>query len=119
MGRTRLALAFIAWAGIAGAQTVNTAPHDTANTEAQTSTQANGGAIPDGAARARATPEIASAPIPMSDAARIARERIERDGYRDVRGLAIGPDGLWQGTALRGNTLVQVTVDRSGNVAAK
>jgi hypothetical protein len=112
-------LAFIAWAGIAGAQTVNTASPGTANTDAQMSTQANGGAIADGAAGTRGPPEIASAPLPMSDAARIARERIEMDGYRDVRGLAIGPDGLWQGTALRGNTSVQVTVDRSGNVAAK
>ena len=30
-----------------------------------------------------------------------------------------GADGLWHGTAMRGNTQVQVTVDRAGKVAAQ
>jgi hypothetical protein len=63
--------------------------------------------------------DVASAPVALDAAAATAKKRIEMDGYSDVQGLAKGPDGLWQGTALRGNTSVQVTVDRSGNVAAK
>ncbi len=63
--------------------------------------------------------EAAKAPLPTSAAVETAKRRIERDGYTDVRGLTKGPDGLWQGTAMRGNTAVQVTVDRAGNVAAK
>lgn len=64
-------------------------------------------------------PDIANAPMAVTGAAALAKKRIEMDGYKDVHGLAIGPDGLWQGTAMRGNTSVQVTVDHSGNVAAK
>ena len=41
------------------------------------------------------------------------------DGYKNVQGLAQGPDGLWHGRAMRGNTEVQVTVDRAGNVSAR
>jgi hypothetical protein len=47
-----------------------------------------------------------------------AHKRIERDGYTNIQNLAKGEDGLWRGTAQRGGTQVQVTVDRSGNVTA-
>jgi len=63
--------------------------------------------------------DVANVPLPLDRAAATAKKRIEMDGYRDVQGLAKGADGLWQGTALRGNTSVQVTVDRAGNVSAK
>jgi hypothetical protein len=82
-------------------------------------THMSSGAVANGSPGASTTPQIASAPIPMSGAAATAQKRIEMDGYSDVQGLAKGPDGLWQGTAMRGNTSVQVTVDRAGNVAAK
>ena len=46
----------------------------------------------------------------------IAQKRIEADGYKNVQGLARGPDGLWHGRAMRGSSEVQVTVDKQGNV---
>jgi hypothetical protein len=118
MKRILIALAFAAVAGTAAAQTVQTPSMGTMNAEMPGNTPI-GGTGPNDAADSVTAPEIANAPIPMSAAAAIARKRIEMDGYRDVRGLAKGPDGLWQATAMRGNTSVQVTVDRAGNVAAK
>lgn len=56
---------------------------------------------------------------PLTGPALTAKKAIERDGYKDVRGLAKGSDGLWHGEAMRGNTHVQVTVDRSGRVSAQ
>ena len=51
---------------------------------------------------------------PMTGAAHTAQKRIEQDGYKSVQNLQRGSDGLWHGTAMRGNTSVQVTVDRTG-----
>jgi hypothetical protein len=53
---------------------------------------------------------------PSTPAARAARNDIERAGYRDVQGLAQDAQGVWHGRALRGNTEVQLLVDRDGNV---
>ena len=50
-----------------------------------------------------------------SDAA--ARASIERDGYRNVRGLVRGPNGAWRGKAMRGGTEIAVSVDPNGNVS--
>lgn len=47
-----------------------------------------------------------------------ARSAIERDGYRQVKGLSRAADGAWHGKALRGNSEVAVTVDTRGNVSA-
>jgi hypothetical protein len=55
----------------------------------------------------------------LSGAALTAKKAIERDGYRDVQGVAKGSDGLWHAQAMRGDTQVQVTVDRSGTVSAR
>jgi hypothetical protein len=55
----------------------------------------------------------------LSGPALTAKKAIERDGYKDVQGLAKGSDGLWHGQAVRGSTHVQVTVDRSGRVSAQ
>jgi len=101
MRRTLLTLVFVAAAGTAGAQTVQAPAQGTMTDDTPINTQ------------------IANAPIPLSAAAATAQKRIEMDGYSDVQGLAKGPDGLWQGTAMRGKTSVQVTVDHAGNVAAK
>jgi hypothetical protein len=48
-----------------------------------------------------------------------AKTAIEQDGYKGVRGLVRGSDGLWHGRALRGATEVAVSVDPSGNVSAQ
>jgi hypothetical protein len=48
-----------------------------------------------------------------------ARQAIELDGYKNVRGLEQGPDGMWHGRALRGRTEIAVRVDSSGNVSAE
>jgi len=116
MRRTLLTFAFVAAAGTAGAQVVQAPGRGGAGADIRMNTPMNDGATSDGVNTAS---DVASAPIAMSSAAETARKRIEMDGYKDVQGLAKGPDGLWQGTALRGNTSVQVTVDRTGNVAAK
>ncbi len=116
MRRIVLTLAFVASAGTVGAQTMQ-AP-GTTGSEIRMNTQMNSGATAGGAGSSSVAPDVAHAPI-LEGAAETARKRIEMDGYRDVRGLAKGADGLWQGTAMRGNTSVQVTVDRAGNVAAK
>jgi hypothetical protein len=48
-----------------------------------------------------------------------AKQAIEFDGYKGVRNLAKGADGLWHGRALRGRTEVGVRVDAGGNVSAE
>jgi hypothetical protein len=47
-----------------------------------------------------------------------AKRAIEFDGYRNVRGLVKGADGVWHGRAMRGRTEVGVKVDASGSVSA-
>jgi hypothetical protein len=48
-----------------------------------------------------------------------ARRAVEFDGYRNVRGLVKGSDGIWHGRAMRGRTEIAVRVDASGNVSAE
>jgi hypothetical protein len=48
-----------------------------------------------------------------------AKKAIEFDGYRNVRDLAKGPDGVWRGRAMRGTTEVAIQVDATGNVSAQ
>ena len=81
----------------------------------------NAGLNAGGAAGASANPSLANAPSEQSltGAARTAQKRIEQDGYKSVQNLQKGSDGLWHGTAMRGNTQVQVTVDRSGRVSTQ
>lgn len=55
----------------------------------------------------------------MGGAALTAKKAIERDGYKNVQGIAKGSDGLWHAQAIRGSTPVQVTVDRSGMVSVR
>lgn len=47
-----------------------------------------------------------------------AKAMIEQDGYRNVRALVKGVDGVWHGRALRGSTEIAVSVDASGSVSA-
>jgi hypothetical protein len=47
-----------------------------------------------------------------------AKAAAEFDGYKNVRGLVQGPDGVWRGRAMRGRTEVAIRVDASGSVSA-
>ena len=55
-------------------------------------------------------------PSNMSEAA--AKAAIEADGYKGVRALARGSDGVWKASALRGQTEVQLSVGPTGSVSA-
>jgi hypothetical protein len=63
---------------------------------------------------------VADAPGQQTgNAALTARRAIEHDGYKDVQDVAKGSDGLWHARAMRRNTQVEVTVDRTGRVFAR
>lgn len=47
-----------------------------------------------------------------------ARAAIEADGYKGVKVLRKGVNGVWHASALRGNATVMLTVDASGSVSA-
>ena len=73
-----------------------------------------------GMSGASANTNMANAPAQrMTGAAGTAQKRIEQDGYKSVQNLQKGDDGLWHGTAMRGGSQVQVTVDRAGHVSAQ
>jgi len=110
MKRILLALAFAAAAGPASAQTP--APGKTEADTRMNTRMSNGS----GSSGARGT-DTAAAPAHTTGPAATAQKRIEMDGYTDVHGLAKGADGLWRGTAKRGDRSVEVTVDRAGRVA--
>jgi hypothetical protein len=70
--------------------------------------------------------EAASEPFPMNtDAAppgkmtgTAAKAAMEADGYKGVRALSEGPDGVWTASALRGQIEVRLSVNSTGNVSA-
>ena len=47
-----------------------------------------------------------------------ARAAIEADGYKGVKVLRKGANGVWHASALRGKTTVMLTVDGNGSVSA-
>ena len=47
-----------------------------------------------------------------------ARAAIEADGYKSVKLLRKGTNGVWHASGLRGKTTVMLTVDSSGSVLA-
>jgi hypothetical protein len=47
-----------------------------------------------------------------------AKAAIELDGYKNVRALEKGPDGIWRGRAMRGRTEIAIRVDATGSVSA-
>jgi hypothetical protein len=47
-----------------------------------------------------------------------ARAAIEADGYKGVKVLRKGANGVWHASALRGKTTVMLTVDPTGSVSA-
>ena len=82
--------------------------------------QMNGSMGASGSAGTSANANMATAPAQrLTGAAGTAQRRIEQDGYKNVQNLQRGADGLWRGTAMRGNAQVQVTVDRAGNVSTQ
>ena len=61
-------------------------------------------------------PEV---PAKASDGSgeRAAKAAIEADGYKGVKALRQGANGLWYAKAMRGTTEVPLTVDAAGRVA--
>ncbi len=47
-----------------------------------------------------------------------ARTMIEADGYRNVKALSKGPDGIWHGRAMRGAAEIAISVGAGGDVSA-
>jgi hypothetical protein len=95
-----------------------TAPAFAQTASSPASTPAAGEAPP--AAAGSPPGNVADAPDQQtSHAALTARRAIEHDGYKDVQDVAKGNDGLWHARAMRGDTQVQVTVDRTGQVSAR
>jgi hypothetical protein len=47
-----------------------------------------------------------------------AKAAIEADGYKGVRALVRGSDGVWKASALRGQTEVLLSVSPTGGVSA-
>jgi hypothetical protein len=47
-----------------------------------------------------------------------AKAAIEGDGYKGIRALARGSDGVWRASALRGQIEVQLSVSPTGSVSA-
>jgi hypothetical protein len=134
MKRTLLTLAIVAAAaGTAVAQTSPPSSNSPSPSDNRDTTNGKNGmagsnaVVNDGSTNNANTPASSAAPPNMANAtgqqmngaALTAQKAIERDGYRNVQGLAKGSDGLWHGQAMRGNTQVQVTVDRSGTVSAR
>ena len=76
----------------------------------------------DKAAEAKATGQPGDKPSETSgDMAgeNAARAAIEADGYKGVKVLRKGANGVWHASALRGKTTVMLTVDSSGSVSAE
>ena len=65
-----------------------------------------------------ARPGETPAEQPTADEKAAARAAIEADGYKGVKVLRKGANGVWHASALRGKTTVMLTVDASGSVSA-
>jgi hypothetical protein len=107
-------------AGMRGAQPGGGAQMNS-NTQMNTNAQMPAGQMNGNMdANTNANANMANAPTErLTGAAATAQKRIEQDGYKSVQNLQKGADGLWHGTAMRGNAQVQVTVDRAGRVSAQ
>ena len=62
--------------------------------------------------------EASSDPVGEIAGESAARAAIEADGYKGVKVLRKGANGVWHASALRGKTTVMLTVDASGSVSA-
>ena len=78
------------------------------------------------AVESKANETAPEAPKPQESAApggdafgeNAAKAAIEADGYKSVRVLRKGDNGVWHATALRGGTVVPLVVDAGGSVSA-
>jgi hypothetical protein len=75
-------------------------------------------ALPDFESAAPASAPAAEAKANEGDGG-AAKAAVEADGYKSVKVLRKGANGLWYAEALRGKTKVLLTVDSQGNVAAE
>ena len=73
----------------------------------------------DNAAPASAPAAEAKASDGAGEGSGSAKAAVEADGYKSVKVLRKGANGLWYAEALRGKTKVLLTVDSQGNVAAE
>jgi len=48
-----------------------------------------------------------------------AKSRIEEAGYKDVTGLKLREDGVWEASAMKGTEKLDVQLDYQGNVTKK
>ena len=140
---TLLGLGFLAIAGSAAAQQANSPPTNSSPTQLPSTSPASP-TTPPAASRSAgtaATPATGAAPtatpgampsstmgssstanapaMPNARGSMAAQKKIEADGYKSVQGLTRGTDGRWHGKAMRGNSLVDVTVDARGQVSAQ
>jgi hypothetical protein len=74
--------------------------------------------VPANEAVSTLSPSAAVTAPPASMSATAAKAAIEADGYKSVRALARGSDGVWRATALRGQNEVLLTVGPTGSVSA-
>jgi hypothetical protein len=64
------------------------------------------------------SPSAADNAPPASLSEEAAKAAIEADGYKGVRALARGSDGVWKASALRGQTEVLLSIGPTGSVSA-
>jgi opacity protein-like surface antigen len=80
-------------------------------------------ANPDAHTPAIASPSITNTDAPAAGANSFtegqAKSRIEAAGFSDVSGLTKDKDGVWRGTASKGGTTADVSLDFQGNVVTK
>jgi hypothetical protein len=122
-----LALAFVAAAGVAAAQTGPGAgnPPTGWSGGATPPSSDTGKTHPDGKAPAdaRTAPPPQTAPTsPQAGAIKTegeARKAIESEGFTRVTALKKDPDGAWSGRAIRGTSNVAVRIDARGNISAE
>jgi hypothetical protein len=74
--------------------------------------------VPANEAASTLAPSDADTAPPGNMTAAAAKAAIEADGYKGVRALARGSDGVWKASALRGQTEVQLSVGPTGSVSA-
>lgn len=64
-------------------------------------------------------PPVAAPPTESAADGASAKAAVELDGYRNVRLVRRGDNGLWYAEGLRGSTKVMLTVDARGTVSAQ
>jgi hypothetical protein len=74
--------------------------------------------VPANEAASTLSPSAAETAPPGNLSETAAKAAIEADGYKGVRALARGPDGVWKASALRGQIEVLLSVGPTGSVSA-